>query len=199
MNAPTSSSGTWWCSPASFANRTGATEQIDERGAVQAGTVRFGLLQAITARLSQTLFALKNNCQSNRMPYFRLNFMFFGMFCIAVSAASQPWLSPLSFVASAIFAPVALGLYAHVIEKHSRQDSSLLTYLSAIAMQILLFMCSNAHRQYDAQQNQLLIEELPGVILPAVFVGFIAGAFSGLFSVLIFSILAWLVNLRNDG
>jgi|GEM_PF-2076285 hypothetical protein len=116
-----------------------------------------------------------------------------------MSAASQPWLSPVSFVASAVFVPVALGLYAYVIEKHSRQDSSLLTYLSAIASQILLFMGSYAHGLYDAQQNQLLVENVPEVILSSVFVGFIAGTFSGLFSVLIFSVLAWLISVRNDG
>jgi len=56
-----------------------------------------------------------------------------------------------------------------------------------------------AHGLYDAQQNQLLVENVPEVILSSVFVGFIAGTFSGLFSVLIFSVLAWLISVRNDG
>ncbi|MCX8240400.1 MAG: hypothetical protein OSB05_16415, partial [Akkermansiaceae bacterium] len=44
---------------------------IDERGAVQAGAVRFGLLQSITARLSQTFTEL-NAKKSNIFPLFRL-------------------------------------------------------------------------------------------------------------------------------
>lgn len=135
------------------------------------------------------------------MAQFRIRFFFFAIFCISALLAARTWRSFLATLVAMLLVPLAIGLVGYFIEKQTRQASSLLVFVSTIAVSILLLACTLLEFQLRSHQGQISAENVLAVMVGSVSMGLISGTFTGLFSVLLFLALVWIGsggNVRED-